>query len=320
MLLSVEVFHREVVGLGSPARVGATGGLTAVGSAVAHAVDLLYVIPSRVLHIEGHRTVVLDTDFVFIGFFRSDENDTMRGTAAVECRGGGAFQHGHVFDVVGVDGRDTIAQVKSAFRTGAAEVGIVERYTVDDIQRLVVAADFRITAQQHACTAAGTSCRVLHHQTGHFARQRVDDVGLFGLCQLLTLHLGEGIAQGLALTFHTKGSDHHLTQLGLVLHHHNFHARSGFYLNGGVAHIAHLQLIASLALQREATIQVGHCSDARSCHLDRGTYHGSGCILHDTGNHSVIWTCCGSQCPMVLSRGHHRHPHHACTEQANKHC
>ena len=117
----------------------------------------------------------------------------MRGAATVESRCGWTFEHGHGFDVVGVDGRDAVAEVIAAFAC-TAKVGVVQRHTIHYIQRLVVAGHLGVTTEQHTCRTRCAASGVLYHETCHLTRERVDDIRLLCLGEVFALHLFEAIS------------------------------------------------------------------------------------------------------------------------------
>ena len=82
---SVEIGqHVRAVSLRSPALVRIRYCVDAVCAVASHTVDLLDVIPFRQLRVDGQSTVVFHAELVFFGFFRSDEDDTVAGTASVQ--------------------------------------------------------------------------------------------------------------------------------------------------------------------------------------------------------------------------------------------
>ena len=150
-LNTIEILHHLVVGFRTPAAVGARGGCLTELTAVTHTVNLLDIIPHGILDVNGQRTIVFYTNLILLSFLCGDEDDTVRGTATIKGRGSRTFQHGHVFNIIGVDGRDTIAQVITTFSAGTAKVCIVEGHTIDDVERLVVACHLCVTTKHHTC-------------------------------------------------------------------------------------------------------------------------------------------------------------------------
>ena len=260
-LHTIEIFqHVGAVGLWAPALVGIRHGIDAVLAVAAHAINLLGVVPFSQLGIEGQRAVVLHAHLVLVGLLGGDEDDAVAGAAAVEGRGSGAFEHRHRLDVVGVDAGDAVAEVETAVGPGAAEVGIVQRHAVDDIERLVVARHLGVTTEYDARAAAGTACRLADDESGNLTGERVDDIGLFGFLQLVAFYFAHAIAQGLALALDAEGCDDDLIEGFLVFLQDDGHAVVGFHGQRFVADVAHFQNGAWLDAQGEMAIEVSNGS------------------------------------------------------------
>ena len=181
----------------------------------------------------------------------------MAGAAAVEGRGSGAFEHRHRLDVVGVDAGDAVAEVETAVGPGAAEVGIVQRHAVDDIERLVVTRHLGITTENDARAAAGTACCLADDESGDLTGEGVDDIGLFGFLQLVAFHFAHAIAQGLALALDAEGCDDDLVKGLLVFLQDDGHAVVGLHGQRLVANVAHFQGGTRLDVQGEVAVEVG---------------------------------------------------------------
>ena len=195
----------------------------------------------------------------------------MRSTATIKGRSCRAFQHGHIFDIIGVYGRDTIAQIIAASRTSTAEVGIVQGHTINDIKGLVVARHLRITTQQHTGGTRGTTGCILNDEACHLARKRVYHIRFLGLGQLLSIDLRECVAQSLALTLDAEGSNDHLVEHLTVVIEQYIHAVLGFDCLRLIAYIADFEHGTRLAADGEVSIQVSHRTSTHACYLDRSS-------------------------------------------------
>ena len=170
-LNTIEILHQLVVGFWSPAAISTRGGCLTKLTAITHTVGLLDIVPLGILGVDGQRAIIFYTYLVFLCLLGGDKNNTMRSTATVKGRGSRAFQHGHVLNIIGVDGRDTVTKVITAFGACAAKVGVVQGHTINYIQRLVVTCHFGITTQHHTGGTRSTASRILNHQTGYLTRE-----------------------------------------------------------------------------------------------------------------------------------------------------
>ena len=153
MFLSVEVTKgQSAVCFRSPGLVGITCGIDIIHTVRAHTVHLLYVVPLTQLAVEGECSVVLNAPFgvARVGFLGGDKDHTVRCAATVEgcrCR---TFEHRHRLDVIGVDRRNTVTEVITAFRSCRAEIGVIHRHSVHHVEGLVVTGHLGRTTQHDA--------------------------------------------------------------------------------------------------------------------------------------------------------------------------
>ena len=244
----------------------------------------------------------------------------MRSTATIEGRGCRTFQYGHRLDVIRIDGRDTITEVITTTFTSTAKVGIIQRHTIHHVKRLVIACHFCITTKKHAGRTRSTASGVLHNETSHLTRKRVDDVGFLRLGKFLTFNLLQAIAQSLAVALDTKGGNNDLIQGLTILLHRDFHAISSFHGHRLVTDVAHFERCSRLAVQRKVTIYIGNGTVGCTSHLHASANQGfaSG-IHHCTLDALVLLNAHRCIVHLGSENGRSRHPHQTCTEQAEKH-
>ena len=201
----------------------------------------------------------------------------MAGTATVKGGSGRPLEHRHRLDIIRIDARYSVAEVESSGTAGTAEVGVVQRHAVDNIERLVVAGHFCVTTQHDTGAAAGTTRGLAHYQTSHLTGQRVDDIGFLGFFQFVALHFSHTVAKGLAVALDAEGGDDDLVERLLVLFQHHRHAVGGFHGLGLEAYVTDLKKGARAHAQREMAVEVG----------DRGLVLGA---FHPYGG-SDDWLC-----------------------------
>ena len=244
----------------------------------------------------------------------------MGSTATIEGRGSRTFQYGHRLDVVRIDGRDAITEVITTTFTSTAKVGIIQRHTIHHVERLVIACHFCITTKKHAGRTRSTASGVLHNETSHLTRKRVDYVGFLRLGEFLTLHFLQAIAEGLAVSFDTEGGDNYLIQGLTILLHLYFHAISSFHGHRLETDVTHFERCSRLAVQHKVTIHIGNGTVGCTGHLHASANQGfaSG-IHHCTLDALVLLNAHRSIVHLGSENGRSRHPHQTCTEQAEKH-
>ena len=136
--------HIGTVSFGTPAHVRIRHRVNGISSVGTHTVDLLNIIPFSQLSIKSQRSVVFHANLILIGLFGRDKNHTVAGTTTIKSRGSRSFQHRHAFNVIRIDTGNTVTKVKTAVSTGTTKIGIIQRYTVYHIQRLIITS--------HLCT------------------------------------------------------------------------------------------------------------------------------------------------------------------------
>ena len=279
-LLAIEILEHEVIGLRSPTGIGTRGAGCRKLAIVASTIYLLDVVPFSQLCIDSIRTIVLHGNPILLRLLGRNQDNTMGSTATIEGRGSRTFQYAHRLDVVRVDGRDTITEVITATFAGAAKVCIIQRHTIHHVERLVVACHFCITTKEHAGRTRSTACGVLHNETSHLTRERVDDVGFLRLGEFLTLHFFQAIAEGLAVSFDAEGGDNYLIQDLTILLHRDFHTISSFHGHRLVTDVAHFERSSRPAIQGKVTIQI--CNGTIGCtnHLHACTNQGFASDIH----------------------------------------
>ena len=151
--LSVEIAEYESsVGFRSPGLVGVADGIDVIHTIGTHAIDLLHVVPLAGLGVKSEGTVILHSPFGIsgIGFLGGDKNDTVAGSATIECCCSRSFENRHRLDVIGVNCGYSVSQIIPAFCSGRAESGVIHRHTINDIEGLVITSHLRGTAQHDA--------------------------------------------------------------------------------------------------------------------------------------------------------------------------
>ena len=319
-LLAIEILEHEVISLRSPTGIGTRSAGCRQLAIVTSAIYLLDVVPFSQLGINCVRTIILYTDLVLISLLGRNQDNTVGSTATIEGRGSRTFQYGHRLDIVWIDGRDTITEVITAAFASTAKVCIIQRHTIHHIERLVVACHFCITTKEYTGRTRSTTSGVLHYETSHLTRKRIDDIGFLRLGEFLTLHFLQSIAEGLAVSFDTEGGDNHLIQGLTILMHRDFHAISSFHGHRLVTDIAHFERSSRLAIQRKVTIHIGNGTVGCTGHLHASANQGfaSG-IHHCTLDALVLLNAHRSIVHLGSENGRSRHPHQTCTEQAEKH-
>ena len=210
---SVEIGqHVRAVRFRSPALVRVRYCVNAVGSVASHTVDLLDVVPFRQLGVYGQRTVVFHAELVLFGFLRGDEDDAVAGAASVECRCGRAFQHGHVFDIVRVDAGNAVSEVEPSAGACAAEVRVVQRHSVDHIQRLVVPCHFSTASENDTCRAGRSACCLADYKTRYSSCHSIYEVRFLGFGKLFSLDFGHSVSECLAFSLDAESGHHYLFQ------------------------------------------------------------------------------------------------------------
>ena len=213
--------YQTFIGLGTPRFVSVAHGVHVVLTVRAHTVHLLHVVPLAQLRIQGERTVVLYRPFrvAGIGFLRGDKDHTVAGAATVQGGCGRTFQHRHRLDVIRVERRNTVTQVITAFCACLTVVGVVQGYTVDHVQRLVVTGDLCRTTQHDASRTGRSAGCLLYNQTCYTTGKRVGHVDIFDTGKILSLHFANFITQRLAVALDAHSSNDYLGEHLRVLRH-----------------------------------------------------------------------------------------------------
>ena len=209
------------VRFGSPGLVGTGNRVIVILAARTHTVNLLHVVPFAQLRIKGQRTVVFNAPFGIagIGFLGSDEDHTVAGTRAVQSSCSRTLEDGHRLDVIRVDRRDSVTEVVTAFVTCLTETGVIHRYAVDDVERLVVSGDLGSTTEYDTGRTRGTAGGLLYHQTRYTTRHRSGGIRVAGFGQVFTFHFAYLVTQGLAVALDAHGRNNHLGEYFRVLRH-----------------------------------------------------------------------------------------------------
>ncbi len=130
----------------------------------------------------------------------------MASPATIQGRSCGAFQHRDRFNIIGIDGRDRVAEIEARSKfiiAGSAVVGIVHGHAVYHIQWLVVACDIGITSYQYFGRTARTSGGIADDESRYPAGEGIDHVGITGPYRWTRPSLPYGITQCLFFSFDT---------------------------------------------------------------------------------------------------------------------
>ena len=271
VLLTIEITeHQASVSFRAPGLIGVAHSIHVILSFGTHTIDLLYVVPFAQLAVEGERSVVLYAPLGITrsGFLGRDEYHTMAGTAAIECSSCRTFQDRHRLDVIGVDCRDTVTEVVTAFCAGGTEIGVVHRHSVDDVERLVVAGHFGSTSQNDSCRTRRSACRLRNHQTRHTSGERVSYVDLFGFGEFFAFDFAYFVTQRFPVTLDTHCRHHHLGEHLRVFGHSNANGVATGHCNRlrGVAHVGKLEFVAYVGFDGESTVKIGNRTPGCTLH------------------------------------------------------
>ena len=128
--------------------------------------------------------------FAFSSGFGGDHDDPILGTRAVQGRRSGPFEDGHAFDVVGVDAGKPVAPVRSVapathpdgvVSSGVAgvgtKVGVVDGYTIDNDQWIVLPGNGRLSPDADLGSPRRASPQTGNVYPGDFALQGIHKIG-----------------------------------------------------------------------------------------------------------------------------------------------
>ena len=208
----------------------------------------------------------------------------MAGTATIKCGRRRAFQYRHIFYVIGIDARNTVAQVEAAVCTGTAEIGIVQRYTVHYIKRLVVSGHFGTASQNNTRRTGRTTGSLADYQARHTSCHGVDEIRFFGFGQGFAFHFINAVAQRFALSLDAKGGNYHFIQcFGILFQGDAQRTSARFYFFGFITHVADNERSSRFYIQTEISIQIGNRS-VGSSFLHYGSPNDGTCgIAHFSG-------------------------------------
>ena len=118
-----------------------------------------------------HATIIADGEVacpIGLATLGGDDDDTVGSAATIECGGCSTFQHGHRLNVGAVDVGYT---THGLLLTLLELCSLLEGYTIDDIQRLVVAIDGAETTDDHGVGRARVRRTSIHLHTSHLASE-----------------------------------------------------------------------------------------------------------------------------------------------------
>src|SRR5258708_15572220 len=110
-----------------------------------------------------------------------NEDGSVAAPVSVEGGGGNSFQNENGFDIVRTDIGEAVSQVCSAVLAGIHLGGIIVGYAIYDIERLIVAAEGSIAADEHpaaAIMAGGILCNADARYLSHEGIAQIDIPGL----------------------------------------------------------------------------------------------------------------------------------------------
>ncbi len=185
----------------------------------------------------------------------------MAGAAAIEGRSRRTFKYRHAFNIVGINARYTVAEVVAARGSGTAEVGIVQGYTVNNIQGLIIACHFSAASQNYPGRSGGAACSLAYNQTGHTACHRVDDVGFLGFFKGIAFYFFQTIAESFPVALDTESGNHYFAEHLCALLQGDFHRSfRSLNLDRLAAYIADFQCRIRRYHQSEIAIDIGNNS------------------------------------------------------------
>ena len=139
-----------------------------------------------------------------------DHDHAVCGARSVKRRRRGAGEHGHGFDVVRVEVRETLAAgLRLELALYLAVVIVEEGNAVHHIEGVVAAADGFQTAKHHAGGAADARCRRIDDRTCDFTVQRIHQIDVLHDADILRTHLLGVVAERLFRALDAEGSYDH---------------------------------------------------------------------------------------------------------------
>lgn len=139
-----------------------------------------------------------------------DHDHAVCGARSVKRRRRGAGEHGHGFDVVRVEVRETLAAgLRLEFALYFAVVIVEEGNAVHHVEGVVAAADGFQTAKHHACGAADARCRRIDDRTCDFTVQRIHQIDVLHDADILRTHLLGVVAECLFRALDAEGRYDH---------------------------------------------------------------------------------------------------------------
>ncbi len=217
-----------------------------------------------------------------------DHDGAVGRARAVEGRGVGALEHAERLDVRRIDVLDRVTVVDPAVSEvpRAAPVGgrgVVERDPVHDKEGLVLAGN-RARAPDHDPRGTPGGAGVRDVDARHVALERVDQVRLRHLGQLIAREVLDRVAEGPFLTFDAESGDHDAFEPDGRDRHHDIHLVGYGRFLGPVPDIGEDQGLGILGhAQGEVPPAVCHRGDHGSFHGDPGARKRLLRLLHRHG-------------------------------------
>ena len=155
-----------------------------------------------------------------------DDDSTIRSVRTVKCSSSGTLQHGHRLDIIGVKVITTRREVHCTYGNSLCvsktilrvERRVIHRYTVDNIQRLVVTRQRGHTTQYNLSRSTGKTAGSGNSHTCYTTLQCRYEVCTTRLDDVLSLHVLNRRTHCTGYTLHTElGGHHHVLNLVNVL-------------------------------------------------------------------------------------------------------
>ena len=224
-----------------------------------------------------------------------DHDHAVRRARSVKRRRRGAGEHGHGFDVVRVEVRETLAAgLRLEFALYLAVVIVEEGNSVHHVEGVVAADDGFQTAKHYAGGAADARCRRIDDRACDFTVQRIHQIDVLHDADILRTHLLGVVAERLFRALDAEGRyDHGVYGLRLFVQREiDLRAISDGDLYGAEAQIIDDQYGVSSRggyLQQVVSVGSGAHADGRPFDDDGRSDNGvSLCVENLAGNESGL--------------------------------
>ena len=236
-----------------------------------------------------------DVDATFVTALGGDDNGTVGGVATIECGSCCTGEHGHRFNIFGVDVGNGFSGTFRAERTVvAATVEVEHWHTVNHVEGIARLVDGFCTTHHHLGSTTHARRRGVDGYTCNFTTKRVDEVGIFHCGDFIALNFLCIVAQCLAGALDTEGCNHHFFEHLVVLLKGDIYGRVA-WLNGLslITDVADGDVAAFRHLEREVTVDVGGGANRCSRHLNGGTDERLAVLIDNLSGYVFCFACLG---------------------------